>query len=63
MCIEWKRYNEVWLYGPFEYLNPRFVEETADKYFKEFNRMQKYYRNRVRQDMSGNPVCKFRVRM
>lgn len=47
--------------GPFEYLVPTFVEEKVDYFYKEFMKTQKYYRNRIKQDMIGTPVCKFKV--
>lgn len=61
LCIRWLRHYYVWMDGPFEYLNPKFVETTVDEYYKEFLKTQKYYRNRIKQDMLGNTVCKFRV--
>lgn len=60
-CILWLRYFYVWMDGPFEYLDPKFVEEKIDHFNKEFLRVQKYYRNRIKQDMLGTPVCKFKV--
>lgn len=47
--------------GPFEYLVPHFVETTVEDFLKEFLAIQKYYRNRIKQDMVGNPICKFKV--
>lgn len=51
----------VWNDGPFEYLEPRFVETTTDDYLKEFMKNQKYYRIKIKQDMVDDPVCKFKV--
>lgn len=59
-CIRWLRHYNVWMYGPFELLVPTFVEEQLEMYTKEFMKMQKAYRNRIKQDMIGAPVCKFR---
>lgn len=61
LCIEWKRYLSVWNDGPFEYLEPKFVETTTDEYLKEFMRNQKYYRIKIKQDMVDDPICKFKV--
>lgn len=47
--------------GPFEYLNPITIETCVKNYLVEFEKTQKYYRNRIKQDMLGNPVLKFRV--
>jgi len=52
----------VWNDGPFEYLEPQFVERTTDDYLKEFQKNQKYYRVKIKQDLIDNPVCKFKVR-
>ncbi|XP_055844482.1 dynein axonemal heavy chain 12 [Episyrphus balteatus] len=60
LCIRWLRYYFVWMDGPFEYLEPKFVEETTDNFYKEFLKNQKYYRNKIKQDLIGNPVCRFR---
>ncbi|XP_017080044.1 dynein heavy chain 12, axonemal [Drosophila eugracilis] len=59
-CIEWQRYLSVWNDGPFEYLEPQFVERTTDDYLKEFQKNQKYYRVKIKQDLIDNPVCKFK---
>ncbi|EDV95542.1 GH15722 [Drosophila grimshawi] len=59
-CIEWKRYLSVWTDGPFEYLEPKFVETTTEDYLREFQKNQKYYRIKIKQDMVENPVCKFK---
>nr|XP_014091747.2 dynein heavy chain 12, axonemal isoform X1 [Bactrocera oleae] len=59
-CIEWMRYLNVWMYGPFEYLEPKFVEETTDNFLKEFQKNQKYYRVKIRQDQIETPICMFR---
>lgn len=47
--------------GPFEYLDPVTIESSVARYMQEFESTQKYYRNRIKQDMLGNPVLKFRV--
>ncbi|XP_059612585.1 dynein axonemal heavy chain 7 [Phlebotomus argentipes] len=60
LCIEWLRHFYVWMDGPFEYLEPNFVAQTVDEYLKEFQETQKYYHNRIKADLIGNPICKFR---
>lgn len=49
--------------GPFEYLDPVVIENAVKTYEKEFEKTQKYYRNRIKQDMLGNPILKFRVKL
>lgn len=61
LCIEWLRYYYIWMDGPFEYLDPVTIETSVARYMLEFETTQKYYRNRIKQDMLGNPVLKFRV--
>uniref|UniRef100_A0A1B0CUL2 Dyneins heavy chain n=2 Tax=Lutzomyia longipalpis TaxID=7200 RepID=A0A1B0CUL2_LUTLO len=60
LCIEWLRHFYVWMDGPFEYLEPDFVARTVEEYLKEFQETQKYYHNRIKADLIGNPICKFR---
>lgn len=61
MCIRWVRYYNVWMDGPFEYLEPEFVEETTDEYHKEFIKVQKYYKNKIKADQVSSNLLKFRV--
>lgn len=46
--------------GPFEYLNAATMETLVRRFRAEFEATQKYYRNRIKQDMLGNPTLKFR---
>lgn len=61
MCIRWVRYYNVWMDGPFEYLEPEFVERTTDEYHKEFIKVQKYYKNKIKADQVSSNLLKFRV--
>lgn len=47
--------------GPFEYLEPEFVERTTDEYHKEFIKVQKYYKNKIKADQVSSNLLKFRV--
>lgn len=60
-CVKWLRYYYVWMDGPFEYLEPKFVEETTENFYKKFMATQKYYRQKIKADLISNPICKFRV--
>ncbi|EAA13034.3 AGAP011441-PA [Anopheles gambiae str. PEST] len=60
LCMRWLRYYNVWMDGPFEYLEPHFVESKTDEFLKEFQKTQKYYRNRIKADMLENTLCKFK---
>lgn len=59
-CMKWQRYFNIWMDGSFEYLDPVTVTSTVDKYHETFEEKQKYYRNRIKADLIGNPICKFR---
>lgn len=59
--MEWLRNYYVWMDGPFEYLDAKHIENLAKHFHVEFEKTQKYYRNKIKQDMMGNPVLKFRV--
>lgn len=61
LAIDWLRYYYIWMDGPFEYLEPNFIDDSVKSYEREFEKTQKYYRNRIKQDMLGNPILKFRV--
>lgn len=59
--MEWLRNYYVWMDGPFEYLDAEHIEHLVKSYQSEFEKTQKYYRNKIKQDMMGNPVLKFRA--
>lgn len=59
--MRWLRYYNVWMDGPFEYLEPEFVKSKTEEFLKEFQKTQKYYRNRIKADMLENTLCKFKV--
>lgn len=60
LCIEWLRHYYIWMDGPFEYLDATLIESLVQRFRNDFEMTQKYYRNRIKQDMLGNPVLKFR---
>lgn len=59
LCIRWFRFYEVWMDGCFEYLDPKFVQETTEEFLKDFQKTQKFYRNKIKSD-TDNPECKFK---
>lgn len=59
LCVRWYRYYDVWMDGCFEYLYPTFVESTTEEFLKEYQRTQKFYRNKIKSD-TDNPECKFK---
>ncbi|XP_055593622.1 dynein axonemal heavy chain 12 [Uranotaenia lowii] len=60
LCMRWLRFYNVWMDGPFEYLEPHFVESKTEEFLKDFQKTQKYYRNRIKADMLENTLCKFK---
>jgi dynein heavy chain, axonemal len=60
LCIKWYRYYEVWMDGCFEYLDPKFVENTTEDFLKDFMKTQKFYRNKIKSDTDTSPECKFK---
>jgi dynein heavy chain, axonemal len=59
LCMKWYRNHSVWMDGVFEYLNPKVVQETTENFLKDFQKMQKFYRNHIKAD-TENPECKFK---
>lgn len=60
LCIKWFRYYDVWMDGCFEYLDPKFVQDTTDEFLKEFQKTLKFYRNKIKGDSDTTPECKFK---
>lgn len=61
LCMKWLRFYNVCMDGCFEYLEPKHVETTTEDFVKEFQKTQKYYRNKIKSDNSSeNPNCKFK---
>uniref|UniRef100_A0A336LVJ1 CSON005797 protein n=1 Tax=Culicoides sonorensis TaxID=179676 RepID=A0A336LVJ1_CULSO len=60
LCINWLRKHDVWLDGPFEYIDPKYVSTTTETFQREFLRILKFYRNKIKADMISKSVCKWR---
>lgn len=60
LCVKWYRYYDVWMDGCFEYLDPKFVENTTEDFLKDFQKTQKFYRNKIKSDTDVSPECKFK---
>lgn len=59
LCIKWYRYYDVWMDGCFEYLDPKFVQDQTEEFLKDFQKTQKFYRNKIKSD-TENPECRFK---
>ncbi|XP_063619962.1 dynein axonemal heavy chain 12-like [Cydia splendana] len=51
----WKRSYYTWMDGTFEYLDHLAIERDHDSYYKEFLKLSKEYKNKIKQQISeGN---------
>lgn len=60
-CVEWQRKYNLWMDGPFEYLNRDYVLRAIDDFYNKFQKNQIYFRNKIKRDNVENPICKFEV--
>lgn len=51
---QWQRHRDVWLDGPFEYLDSNDVENKATDYFSNFSKINKQYRTRIKMEIAMN---------
>ncbi|XP_017762251.1 PREDICTED: dynein heavy chain 12, axonemal-like [Eufriesea mexicana] len=51
---QWQRYRDVWLDGPFEYLDSNDIENKTTDYFANFNKTCKQYRTRIKMENAMN---------
>nr|XP_012154186.1 PREDICTED: dynein heavy chain 12, axonemal isoform X1 [Megachile rotundata] len=55
---QWQRHRNVWLDGPFEYLDSYEIDNKATDYFAEFNKISKRYKTSIKMDLATNyPYC------
>lgn len=59
LIVNWRRDHSIWLYGPFEYLNPTVVEEKTLKYLDEFSEMNKSFKAKFKSELGFNKPWKF----
>lgn len=55
----WKRSYYTWMDGPFEYMDHVQIEIDHDFYYKEFLKISKNYRNRIKQQIAENNERRF----
>lgn len=60
LCHIWKRLKGAWLDGPFEFLDFPYAEAKVDDLFKELTKIQKLYRNKLRQAKAQNNPMRFK---
>uniref|UniRef100_A0AAR5PYC5 AAA+ ATPase domain-containing protein n=1 Tax=Dendroctonus ponderosae TaxID=77166 RepID=A0AAR5PYC5_DENPD len=59
VCMNIKRHINVWLDGPFEFLNYEETEQKVEEYMKELLKIQKSYRMKLRQADAENSNVRF----
>ncbi|XP_076756861.1 dynein heavy chain at 62B [Xylocopa sonorina] len=57
---QWQRHRDVWLDGPFEYLDSNDIENKTTDYFADFNKISKQYRTRIKMELATNYPYSFK---
>ncbi|XP_026673034.1 dynein heavy chain 7, axonemal [Ceratina calcarata] len=56
---QWQRHRDVWLDGPFEYLDSNLIESKATDYFGDFNKISKQYKTRIKMELAMSYAYSF----
>lgn len=59
LICEWQRDNEVWLKGPFEYLDANLIEKKTKYFFEEISESNKTFKSKIKMDVTANKAYKF----
>ncbi|XP_026828420.1 dynein heavy chain 12, axonemal-like [Ooceraea biroi] len=51
---QWQRDRDVWLDGPFEYLDVQLIENKLNQYLTDFTKTNKQYKTRIKLQMAIN---------
>lgn len=51
---QWQRHRDVWLDGPFEYLDSDYIDGKTNEYFVEFTKISKHYKTRIKMEIAMN---------
>ncbi|XP_046823509.1 dynein axonemal heavy chain 7-like [Vespa crabro] len=51
---KWQRYRDVWLDGPFEYLDGYEVDTKCNELYANFSKMSKQYRTKIKMQLATN---------
>lgn len=62
-CYKWKRTYRLWMDGTFEDLDGASMEEITENFYKETQRMQKAYRQKIKQQVTENYKRRFKGNM
>ncbi|CAG5048847.1 unnamed protein product [Parnassius apollo] len=55
----WRRSFYTWMDGPFEYMDHVQIEQDHDLYYKEFLKLSKTYRNKIKQQIAEGVEKRF----
>ncbi|XP_059054918.1 dynein axonemal heavy chain 12 [Achroia grisella] len=55
----WKRSYYTWMDGPFEYMDHDQIEQDHDFYYKEFLKLSKNYKNKIKQQIAEGVEKRF----
>ncbi|KAJ8673423.1 hypothetical protein QAD02_004685 [Eretmocerus hayati] len=56
---QWQKDHEVWMDGPFEYLNSRMIEEKTAYYVEKITEIHKNFKIKIKSDLTSNKPFKF----
>lgn len=56
---KWKRSYYTWMDGPFEYMDHDQIEQDHDFYYKEFLKLAKNYKTKIKQQIAENSERRF----
>lgn len=59
-ALKWQRDCDVWLDGPFEYLDSTTIENRTTDYYTEFNKISKAYKTKIKMHIATDHSNVFR---
>ncbi|XP_058790035.1 dynein axonemal heavy chain 7-like [Phymastichus coffea] len=59
VIYQWQKDYEVWMDGPFEYLDANLIEMKTTDYFTKITEMHKTYKVKIKSDLTSNKPFKF----
>lgn len=59
IIYQWQKDNEVWMDGPFEYLNPQAIKQKTEVYLDKITEVHKTYKVKIKSDLTSNKPFKF----
>nr|XP_050853938.1 dynein axonemal heavy chain 12-like isoform X4 [Vespula vulgaris] len=54
LACKWQRYRDVWLDGPFEYLDGYEIDTKCNELYATFSKMSKQYRTKIKMQLATN---------